>query len=263
MQLTMYQADAFTDHVFGGNPAAICPLDSWLPDDIMQAIAQENNLAETAYFAKEGDAYRLRWFTPAAEVDLCGHATLASAHIMFTELGYAEEEIHFMTRSGKLIVKKSGDNYAMDFPSQMPKEKDSPHPLLVESMGKAPKEIMIGPDYFLVYENQAEIESLKPNFNLMMQVDDCRGIIATAPGDHSDFVSRFFAPRFGINEDPVTGSAHCALIPYWAQKLGKNDLHAYQISSRKGELFCQYNGDRVVIAGKAVSYLKGEISISV
>jgi len=261
MTIPIYQADAFTDQLFGGNPAAICPLTEWLPAETMQKIATENNLAETAYFVKQGDGYGLRWFTPEFEIDLCGHATLASAHILFTELGYAEPTINFYTqKAGTLTVTKNGDKYTLDFPSRPPQPVKAPADLIESLGGKVPLEILKSRDYFLVYETEQDIRDMKPDFNLMGKVETV-GVIVTAKGDTVDFVSRFFAPSAGINEDPVTGSAHCNLIPYWAAKLGKNELHAYQISSRKGELWCENKGERVLMSGKAVTYLKGEIYV--
>ncbi|MCO5948116.1 PhzF family phenazine biosynthesis protein [Mucilaginibacter flavidus] len=261
MTIPIYQADAFTDKLFGGNPAAICPLDKWLPDNLMQTIAIENNLAETAFFVKNDTGYKLRWFTPEYEIDLCGHATLASAHILFTQLGHNGDEIHFETvKAGTLTVKKDGDKYAMDFPSRPPIHIDAPVGL-VEALGeKQPLEVLRSRDYFLVYESESDIRDISPDFFALSKMDTV-GVIVTAPGDNSDFVSRFFAPGAGIPEDPVTGSAHCNLIPYWADKLGKTKLHAYQLSARRGELWCELKGDRVQMSGKAVTYLKGEIFI--
>jgi len=261
MNIPIYQADAFTDTLFGGNPAAVCPLMEWLPDATMQKIAVENNLAETAFFVKTANGYKLRWFTPEYEIDLCGHATLATAHILFTQLGYTEPTIHFETvKAGVLTVTKNGDKYTLDFPSRPPEPAVIP-PGLTEALGmKAPLEFLKSRDYMLVYDNEDEILNCKPDFSLLAKFDVV-GIIITSPGKEVDFVSRFFAPSAGIPEDPVTGSAHCNLIPYWAAKLGKNELHAYQQSARKGELWCQLKGDRVLMSGKAVTYLKGEIYI--
>jgi len=262
MTIPIYQADAFTDQLFGGNPAAICPLTEWLPAETMQKIAAENNLAETAYFVKQDDGYGLRWFTPEYEIDLCGHATLATAHILFTELAYSGASINFYTqKAGTLVVTKHGDKYTLDFPSRPPQAAVAPAELLTALGGKTPVEVLKSRDYFLVYETEQDIRDIKPDFNLLATVGNTVGIIVTAVGDNVDFVSRFFAPGAGINEDPVTGSAHCNLIPYWAEKLGKDKLHAYQISSRKGELWCENKGERVLMAGKAVTYLKGEIYI--
>jgi PhzF family phenazine biosynthesis protein len=259
--IPIYQADAFTDKLFGGNPAAICPLDEWLSDETMQAIAIENNLAETAFFVKNDTGYKLRWFTPEYEIDLCGHATLASAHILFTQLGHKQDEIHFETvKAGTLIVKKEGDKYTMDFPLRQPIHIDAPVGL-IEALGeKQPIEVLRSRDYFLVYESESDIRDITPDFFALSKMDTV-GVIVTAPGDKVDFVSRFFAPGAGIPEDPVTGSAHCNLIPYWAEKLGKTKLHAYQLSARKGELWCELKGDRVLMSGKAVTYLKGEIFV--
>jgi PhzF family phenazine biosynthesis protein len=261
MTIPIYQADAFTDKLFGGNPAAICPLDEWLPDTLMQTIAVENNLAETAFFVKNDTGYKLRWFTPEYEIDLCGHATLASAHILFTQLGHKQDEIHFETvKAGTLIVKKDGDKYTMDFPSRPPIHIDAPVGL-VEALGeKQPLEVLRSRDYFLVYESESDVRDISPDFFALSKMDTV-GVIVTARGDNSDFVSRFFAPGAGIPEDPVTGSAHCNLIPYWADKLGKTKLHAYQLSARQGELWCELKGDRVLMSGKAVTYLKGKIFV--
>ncbi|WPU96198.1 PhzF family phenazine biosynthesis protein [Mucilaginibacter sabulilitoris] len=262
MTIPIYQADAFTDKLFGGNPAAICPLTEWLPDEVMQKIAIENNLAETAFLVKTGNGYKLRWFTPEYEIDLCGHATLASAHILFTELGFEGDAIHFETvKAGTLIVKKDGDKYTMDFPSRPPIPIEPPMGLK-EALGeKEPVAYLRSRDYFLVYETEQDVRDISPDFFALSKMDTV-GIIVTARGDNSDFVSRFFAPGAGIPEDPVTGSAHCNLIPYWAKILGKNSLHAYQISARRGELWCELKGDRVLMSGKAVTYLKGEISVA-
>ena len=261
MTISIYQADAFTDKLFGGNPAAICPLDEWLPDEVMQQIAVENNLAETAFFVKTEGGYKLRWFTPEYEIDLCGHATLASAHILFTELGYTGESIHFETvKAGTLHVKRDGDKYSMDFPSRPPIHIEPPIGLLEALSEKKPVEILRSRDYFVVYESEDDIVEIAPDFFALSKMDTV-GVIVTAPGKNSDFVSRFFAPGAGIPEDPVTGSAHCNLIPYWAKKLSKDKLHAYQLSARKGELWCEQKGERVLISGKAVTYLKGEIKV--
>lgn len=261
MTIPIYQADAFTDQLFGGNPAAICPLQKWLPDETMQKIAIENNLAETAFFVKNENGYKLRWFTPEYEIDLCGHATLASAHILFTELGYEGKVINFETvKAGILSVSKQNDKYTMDFPSR-PAIHIEPPIGLIEALGeKQPVEVLRSRDYFLVYETENDICDISPDFYSLSKMDTV-GVIVTAPGKNSDFVSRFFAPGAGIPEDPVTGSAHCNLIPYWANRLGKKNLHAYQLSSRKGELWCQLEGERVLISGKAVTYLKGEIFV--
>ncbi len=261
MTIPIYQADAFTDKLFGGNPAAICPLTEWLPDDTMQQIAKENNLAETAFFVKNDNGYLLRWFTPEYEIDLCGHATLASAHILFTELAYEGDTIHFDTlKAGALIVKRNGDKYAMDFPSRPPIPIETPNGLVEALGGAEPTAILRSRDYFVVYDTEEDITELSPDMFALSKMDTV-GIIVTAPGKNSDFVSRFFAPGAGIPEDPVTGSAHCNLIPYWAKIFGKDKLHAYQLSVRKGELWCELKGERVLMSGKAVTYLRGEIWI--
>lgn len=262
MTIPIYQADAFTNQLFGGNPAAVCPLTEWLPDETMQKIAAENNLAETAYFVKTDTGYHLRWFTPELEIDLCGHATLASAHIIFTELGFTGEAIHFSTeKAGVLIVTKHDDRYTLDFPSRPPYAAEMPEGLLEGLGNKVPKEVLRSRDYFLVYENEQDIVDMEPNHFLLSKINAI-GIIVTAPGKDVDFVSRFFAPACGVPEDPVTGSAHCNLIPYWAKRLGKNELHAYQLSARKGELWCEHKDDRALMSGQAVTYLKGEIFIT-
>lgn len=258
MKLPIYQADAFTDHVFGGNPAAVCPLEEWLSDEVMQHIAAENNLSETSFFVKDGDAFHLRWFTPATEVKLCGHATLATAHIMFTELGYDREEIHFNTKSGVLIISRTESGYKMDFPAEVMPQVQEP-PQLFEALGIARTPYTYqSDDVMVVLGSEKEVADLNPNFNLLKEVD-ARGIIVTAPGDEVDFVSRFFAPAVGIDEDPVTGSAHTKLAPLWAKTLGKNELVARQISKRVGDLQLILKGDRVEIYGEAQTYLKGEI----
>jgi len=259
MRYDIYQIDAFTRVPFKGNPAAVVPLDAWLPDDVMLNIAAENNLAETAFFIANGDNYDLRWFTPAVEMDLCGHATLASAFVIFEILGTDQSVLRFQTRSGELTVEKQGDRYVMDFPSRPASPADAPAGL-IEAIGATPKEILKSRDYLLVFESETQVKALRPDIKALKNVD-AHGVIVTAPGDTSDLVSRFFAPAVGVDEDPVTGSTHCMLIPYWAERLGKNELFARQVSSRGGELFCELRGDRVTIAGNAVLYLKGEIYV--
>jgi len=260
MNLTIYQVDAFTKEVFKGNPAAVCPLTEWIPAETMQRIALENNLAETAFFVKNGDVYEIRWFTPTFEIDLCGHATLASAFVIFEILKAEENSIKFHShKSGELRVEKQGDRLVLDFPSRPVTKSETPDGL-IEALGKAPKEVFKSRDYFLVYENEQEILSIAPNFSKLLEIDAI-GFIVTAKGDSSDFVSRFFAPEVGIFEDPVTGSSHCNLIPYWAERLGKTEMFARQISARGGELFCELAGDRVKIGGSAALYLKGEIYV--
>jgi predicted PhzF superfamily epimerase YddE/YHI9 len=259
MQVPIFQVDAFASAVFAGNPAAICPLDDWLPDGTLQAIAAENNLAETAFFVRNDDRFHLRWFTPACEVELCGHATLASAHVLFSELHHSDDTVRFDTHSGELVVKRKGDLLVMDFPSRPP-SKVEVHPELVPALGGAPTDVLGARDYLVRYSTVDEVRSLKPNMEALKTVDRF-AVIVTAPGTDCDFVSRFFAPSKGIPEDPVTGSSHCTLIPYWANELGRTVLHARQISARGGELFCNLLGDRVQIAGHAALFLKGQIHI--
>ncbi len=259
MKLTIYQVDAFAKEVFKGNPAAVCPLESWLDAELMQRIALENNLSETAFFVKKEDLYELRWFTPTFEIDLCGHATLASAFVIFEIFGSNEKVLKFQTKSGLLTVEKEGDLLMLDFPSRPPVACETPQGL-IEAIGKVPKEILKSRDYFLVYETEQEVLDIKPNFTELLKIPT-HAVIVTAKGETSDFVSRFFAPEVGVFEDPVTGSAHCNLIPYWAEKLGKTKLYARQVSARGGELFCELVGERVKIGGNATLYLKGEIFV--
>lgn len=260
MNLTIYQVDAFTKEVFKGNPAAICPLDEWLDAKLMQRIALENNLSETAFFVKRDDVYEIRWFTPTYEIDLCGHATLAATFVIFEILKAEENLVKFHShKSGALSVEKKDDVLILDFPSRPVSPVEVPQGL-IEAIGKEPREIFKARDYFLVYENEREIADIAPDFSKLLEID-AHGFIVTAKGDSADFVSRFFAPEVGVFEDPVTGSAHCNLIPFWAERLGKNELFAKQISARGGELFCELKGDRVKIGGNAVLYLKGEIYV--
>lgn len=260
MKLPIYQADAFTSKLFGGNPAAVVPLQEWLSDEQMQNIAAENNLSETSFFVPEGNGYRLRWFTPTVEVDLCGHATLATAHILFEELNYDQDEIIFKTKSGLLTVSREKDRLVMNFPAaEMPKV-EAPM-VLFKALGiKRNSNVYKTDDYMIVLDSEEDVVRLLPDFNMLNEVN-ARGIIVTAPGDNVDFVSRFFAPQSGINEDPVTGSAHTKTAPYWSKKLGKEVLEARQLSNRRGEITCRIKKDRVEILGKAKTYLKGEIFI--
>lgn len=260
MKYDIYQIDAFASRPFTGNPAAVVPLKTWLPDDVMLNIAAENNLAETAFFVPSESGYDLRWFTPTVEMDLCGHATLASAFVIFEILGTDQNVLRFQTRSGELTVEKRNGRYELDFPSRPGTATTAPDGLIEALGGPVPKEIYKSRDYLLVYESEADILAIEPDFNSLMKIKT-HAVIVTAPGDRSDFVSRFFAPEVGVPEDPVTGSAHCTLIPYWARRLGKNELFARQVSQRGGELFCELRGDRVKIAGDAVLYLKGEIYV--
>ena len=257
MPIPIYQVDAFSARVFGGNPAAVCPLESWLPDDVLQSIAAENNLAETAYFVKTGDRYHIRWFTPTVEVDLCGHATLASAFVILTRLTPNKTEVHFHSKSGELAVAREGDRFSLDFPSRPPEKCKAPPALLAALRGE-PALVLAARDYLVVYDSEDEIADLSPDMGLIAGLDRF-AVIVTAPGKNSDFVSRFFAPAKGVPEDPVTGSSHCTLTPYWAKRLGKSHLHAFQISPRRGELWCEDRGARVKISGHAVCFLEGTI----
>lgn len=258
MRLRIFQADAFTDELFSGNPAAVIPLEEWLPDDLMQKIALENNLSETAFYIRGEDCFHLRWFTPSTEVSLCGHATLATAHILFTHMQYDGDVIVFKTLSGDLtVVRKNGLLY-MDFPVSPLKVHPTPQGLTA-SLGLRPIEVHHAGKYLLaVYKNEAEVRRIVPDFPGLARLPYL-GIIVTAPGDGVDFVSRFFAPAMGINEDPATGSAHTALIPYWSARLGKKDLQAIQVSHRGGTMRCEDHGDRVKIGGKAVTFMEGII----
>jgi PhzF family phenazine biosynthesis protein len=262
MNIPYYQVDAFTDSVFGGNPAGVCLLDGWLPDTLLQNIGAENNLSETAFLVASGSDYELRWFTPELEVDLCGHATLASAHVLFSYVDPALREVTFHTNSGPLRVTGGGDRLAMDFPSRPPEVVTAPAALL-EGLGATPVAVLRSRDYLALYDSEEAVENLSPQFDRFLELDTL-GVIATAPGTDTDtdFVSRFFAPKAGIDEDPVTGSAHCTLIPYWADRLGKTDLVARQISARGGLLFCRNEGERVRIAGRAATFLTGEITVN-
>jgi PhzF family phenazine biosynthesis protein len=260
MRLPIYQVDAFASALFRGNPAAICPLDRWLPDETMQAIAAENNLAETAFYVPNNGRYDLRWFTPGVEVDLCGHATLATAHVILDiRRETTDSRVAFDSKSGELIVDRDGPLYALDFPARPPVQCEVDAGL-VEALGAQPAQILGARDYLCVFETQEQLAALTPNMEKLIAIDRF-GFIATAPGRDCDFVSRFFAPGKGVPEDPVTGSAHTTLIPYWSKRLGKSKLYARQISKRGGELWCEDRGDRVKIAGHAVKYLVGEIEI--
>ncbi len=253
----MYQIDAFTTERFRGNPAAVCLLDSWVDDTILQNIAAENNLAETAFVVSGETFHELRWFTPEIEIDLCGHATLAAAHALRTCAGRSEQEMLFHTKSGELSVRCSDDLYTLNFPSRPAVPVDAPEALL-RGLGKAPVETLKSRDFLAVYEREQDVAGICPDYSALMELD-CLGIIVTAPGNDADIVSRFFAPGAGIPEDPVTGSSHCTLIPYWSARTGKQKLSARQLSRRGGELFCEDMGERVNIVGRAVMYLKGEI----
>lgn len=245
--------------MFGGNPAAIVPLDRWLPEATLQAIAAENNLSETAYFVKQGDDYHLRWFTPTREVDLCGHATLASAWVLWERLGETAALIRFETRSGDLRVTREADTLWLDFPADPAQPCPVPS-ALATGLGQPPNEVLRGRNYVAVYASEAVVRALKPDFRQLATLGE-HGVIVTAPGQDCDFVSRFFGPQFGIDEDPATGSAHCTLTPLWAGRLGRRSLRARQVSHRGGELRCELNGDRVLIGGRCAPYLTGEIEL--
>jgi PhzF family phenazine biosynthesis protein len=259
MRIPIYELDAFTSRVFHGNPAAVCPLFAWLPDDTLQGIAAENNLSETAFFVADKSGYEIRWFTPKQEVDLCGHATLASAHVILNLLRPGTESVKFQSKSGVLKVVRAGELLSLDFPTRSPKACPPPHGL-IEALGKTPARTLVSRDVMAVFADEDEVRSLDPNFDKLGAVN-AFAVIATAPGNDVDFVSRFFAPRAGIAEDPVTGSSHCTLIPYWAKRLGKKRLRALQVSPRGGELYCELRGERVSIAGRAVLYLEGTIEV--
>ena len=260
MKIRIFQADAFTDELFSGNPAAVVPLETWLPDELMQKIALENNLSETAFYIPGEDAFQLRWFTPATEVSLCGHATLATAHVLFTHMQYGGDLIVFRTLSGDLTVARINDLLYMDFPVSPLKPFPTPQGLTA-ALGLRPLEVHHAGKYLLaVYKNEAEVRKIIPDFPMLAKLPFL-GIIVTAPGDGVDFASRFFAPAMGINEDPATGSAHTALIPYWSARLGKKELLAIQVSRRGGTMHCENHGDRVKIGGKAITFMEGTMTI--
>ena len=270
MKLPLFQVDVFTDKLFSGNPAAVVPLEAWLDDDRLQAIAAENNLAETAFFVRRDPgarsasaaseaSYDLRWFTPTLEVDLCGHATVASAFVLFQHLGHPVRSVTFHSRSGPLGVTEAGGLYTMHFPRWDPSPCEAPAGL-VEGLGRRPAEILKKRDFVAVYETEADVRALKPDFSILGRLG-AFGIVATARGESYDFVSRFFAPEAGVPEDPATGSTHCELIPYWSRRLGKTSLRARQISARGGEFLCEDLGDAVAISGKAVLYLQGTAQV--
>ncbi|HEY1755613.1 MAG TPA: PhzF family phenazine biosynthesis protein [Bryobacteraceae bacterium] len=258
MELPIYQVDAFASKPFQGNPAAVCPLEHWLPDETLQAIAAENNLSETAFYVRNGDRYDLRWFTPSVEVDLCGHATLATASIILdVRREIAGQRVVFDSRSGELNVARQGDLYTLDFPSRPPGPTQV-HPRLEAGLRAKPALVLAAQDYLCVFETEEQVRDLTPDMQVLAGID-LFAIIVTAPGRDCDFVSRFFAPGKGVPEDPVTGRAHTTLIPYWSKRLGKPKLFARQISRRGGELWCEDRGSRVSIAGGAVQYLEGRI----
>jgi len=259
MRIPYFQINAFTSNAFGGNPAGVCLLPSWLPDPLLQNIAAENDLSETAFLVRHNDFYELRWFTPAVEVDLCGHATLASAFALFHELGHQNKNVRFQTKSGWLTATQRENSVELDFTARPPEPCSAPEHL-IRGLGSKPAEVLRSRDYLAVFDSAAQVAALKPNFGLLRQCDSL-GIIVTARDQQADFVSRFFAPAVGVDEDPVTGSAHCTLIPFWAERLRKRELIAKQISQRGGELFCRLMENRVAIGGRAVVYLRGEIEL--
>ena len=260
MRLRIFQIDAFTDAVFGGNPAAVCPLESWLDDATLQAIANENNLSETAFFVSANGAYALRWFTPLAEVDLCGHATLASAHVVFHHVQPDADSVAFETRSGRLEVTRSGDDLTMDFPALAAHPVESPADISA-GLGAEPQAVFADMDYLALFETEAQVRAIRPDMTALARLEERRGVIVTAPGESADFVSRFFSPRLGVPEDPVTGSAHCMLAPFWAERLGKTTFQARQVSARGGTVRCTVAGDRVRLSGRAAQYLEGTIAV--
>jgi PhzF family phenazine biosynthesis protein len=261
MQYNIYQIDAFTETIFGGNPACVVPLENWLPDDVLLKITQENTVAETAFYVINGDKIHLRWFTPEIEMDLCGHATLATAHVLISILNYPKNEIIFETLSGDLIVTFADNLYTLDFPSRKPIASELPE-FISKALSIQPIETLKSRDYVLVFENESDIKNIKIDRQIFDKMNlETGGVIVTSKGEKSDFVSRFFTPQASILEDPVTGSAHCSLIPYWSEKLNKTKLSAIQLSDRKGFLSCEQKGDRVLISGKAKTYLIGSIFI--
>lgn len=259
MQLKIYFVDAFAGRRFEGNPAAVVPLEKRIPDELMQNIAAENNLSETAFFVPNGDAFDLRWFTPAVEVNLCGHATLASAHVLFRHLAYGQKIIRFNSKSGELRVSEDNGRLVLDFPAEPPVVCEMP-PLLEKILGRRPVETLRGRDLIAVVDDEDFVKTFTPNISLILQLN-VFALAITAPSKEYDFVSRFFAPREGIAEDPVTGSVHTELAPYWSKRLGMTKLMARQCSARGGTLYCEHKGDRVLIGGNAVTYLEGTIDI--
>ena len=260
MNIPIYQVDAFTLGPFSGNPAAVCPLDAWLDDATLQSIAAENNLSETAFIVASDAGYDLRWFTPAIEVDLCGHATLAAGYVVLNHLQPDLDAVAFETLSGRLIVSRDGDRLSMDFPARAPTPV-AVSQALSEALGEAPSEVHASRDIVAVYDDEASVRRQSPDQARLLALDEGLGVIATAKGDAVDFVSRFFVPKAGIAEDPVTGSAHCTLVPFWAERLGKSRLVAHQVSPRGGELHCEHRGDRVIMSGRCTLFLTGSIHL--
>lgn len=261
MKLPIFQVDAFADKVFCGNPAAVCPLEQWLPDDVMQRIAMENSVAETAFFIRVDQGFDIRWFTPEIEMDLCGHATLATAHVIARHFNFSLPYIQFQSKSGELTVAVEEELLTLNFPSRKPVPSEAPQ-VILNAIQHKPVEILKSRDYVLVFEDEEVIQLLEPDQSILNQINlDPGGVVVTAKGKDVDFVSRFFTPQASIFEDPVTGSAHCSLIPYWSEKLGKDSMVALQLSPRGGKLFCKNVDERVLIAGKAVTYLEGHITV--
>ncbi len=260
MKIPYFHVDAFASRQFAGNPAGVCLLEMWLGDSVLQQIAMEHNLSETAFIVRKADEWELRWFTPAVEVDLCGHATLAAGFVLMEIVRQAGRAVRFQSKSGTLRVERNEDLFVLDFPARPPVACSTPE-ALVQGLGRTPREVLKARDYLAVFDSEEAIRDLRIDLPALAQLD-CLGIIATAPGREADFVSRFFAPRAGVAEDPVTGSAHCTLAPYWARRLSKTQMHAHQLSARGGELFCEVRGERVRIGGRAVLYLRGEIELA-
>lgn len=256
-----YVVDAFTKELFAGNPAGICPVEDWPEERLMCAIAAENNLSETAFIRKNGEGYDIRWFTPTGEFDLCGHATLASAFVIMNFLEPGRRAVDFHSMSGRLRVTREGERYQLDFPARPPRQ-IGPMALVEQSLGARPRGLYLARDYVALFDTAGQVRALEPDFALMRRIENCVGLIATAPGDDGfDFVSRYFAPNDGIVEDPVTGSAHCTLVPFWSERLGKRELVARQVSKRGGTLYCRDEGERILIAGDAVLYSIGELAL--
>jgi len=259
MKIKFYQVDAFADKIFEGNPAAVCPLEEWIDDSLMQKIAMENNLSETAFFVKKNDEYDIRWFTPSSEVNLCGHATLATSFVLYNFLDYKEDSIVFNSKSGPLYVSQEDEIIKMNFPSEEPVECETPKAIL-DAFGKRPVQVLKFVDYIVVFEDEEDLTLFKPNLEALKTLD-LRGVCITSKHSTYDFVSRFFAPNYGIDEDPVTGSAYTQLTPYWAKKLNKKKFHSKQLSPRGGEVHCELKDERVYISGNAVCYIVGEMTI--
>ena len=261
MEIDIFQIDAFTSELFKGNPACVMPLDNWLPDDLLLRIAKENNVSETAFFIKEGEGFYLRWFTPEIEMDLCGHATLATAYCLKNHLDYKKNKVIFDSMSGELIVKFDGDYIQMDFPHRKPKSSELPKNIM-DSLSIKPNKVLKARDYVLVYDNEEQIKNIEIDKELFDKTNlDPGGVVITSKGTKSDFVSRYFVPQCSFFEDPVTGSTHCSLVPYWSEILKKTKLKSIQLSERGGEMFCEDLGNRVIINGKAKTYFKGKVTL--